>query len=167
LPVALLFGVPKTKRHIVRTHKQLAALASASRQEVADVLAAMGTVSVAELTSALGRPADALYFHVRALERAGLIRRAGYRFRQGHKEALFRTVAPELRRSYEPNKPHNRKGVTTIVGSMLRLGMRNLNSAFEPGDAIVSGRHRDSGPYARQGGCRLPRLLALIARSSF
>jgi predicted transcriptional regulator len=49
----------------LRRLPQLAALATAARQEIVDVLEQMGTVSVAEMAGALGRPADALYFHLR------------------------------------------------------------------------------------------------------
>jgi predicted transcriptional regulator len=90
------------QRHVIRSEEQLAALGSAARQEIADVLAEMGTVSVAAIAATLGRPADALYFHLRALKKAGLVRQVGYRSRAGRKEALFRTVAPELWLRYEP-----------------------------------------------------------------
>jgi hypothetical protein len=62
--------VKNTPPHLVRSGKQLAALAAAARQEIVDVLEQMDTVSVAALAAALGRPADALYFHLRALTRA-------------------------------------------------------------------------------------------------
>jgi hypothetical protein len=45
-----------TYTHVVRTEKQLAALVSAARQEIIDVMAEMGTVSVAEIAATLGRP---------------------------------------------------------------------------------------------------------------
>jgi DNA-binding transcriptional ArsR family regulator len=63
--------------HVVRTKKQLAALVSAGRQEIVDVLSQIGTVSVAELAAALNRPADAIYYHLRVLKRAGLVIHAG------------------------------------------------------------------------------------------
>ena len=65
--------------YIIRDKRQMRALAAATRQEIVDVLPRMGTVSVAELAAALGRPADALYFHLRILKRAGLVRSAGTR----------------------------------------------------------------------------------------
>ena len=93
----------KIGKHLIRSEKQLATLVAAARQEIVDVLAELGAVSVAELATALGRPADALYFHLRALTRAGLVQKAGYRSRprgkeakrQRGKEALYRTAAPD------------------------------------------------------------------------
>ena len=46
--------------YIIRSKRQMRALAASTRQEILDVLPRMGTVSVAELATALGRPADAL-----------------------------------------------------------------------------------------------------------
>ena len=133
----------RRQTHLIRSKKQLAALAAAARQEIVDVLEQMGTVSVAELAAALGRPADALYFHLRALTRAGLVRNAGYRARPGGKEALYRTVAPELRLQYEPRSAANRKGVSAIAASMLRLAIRDFTRSFQPGNVLVSGAHRE------------------------
>lgn len=131
------------KSYTVRSPQQWEALAAAARQEIVDVLAGMGTVPVADIAAALGRPADALYFHLRALVRSGLVEQAGYRRRRGRNEALFRTVAPELFLEYRPENEANRRGVNAIVASMLRLGMRDFHRAFEAGNAIVSGPRRE------------------------
>jgi DNA-binding transcriptional ArsR family regulator len=141
----------KHSEYIIRQPKQLAALGSAARQELVDTLAGMGTVSVAELATALGRPADALYFHLRALQKAGLVRRAGYRTRGGRQEALFRTAASELRLQYRPRDAANRAGVTRIVGSMLRLGTRDFTRAMLREDVAVSGAQRELWALRKAG----------------
>jgi DNA-binding transcriptional ArsR family regulator len=137
--------------HVIRTKKQLTALASAVRQEISDVLAEMGTVSVAEIAATLGRPADALYFHLRALKEAGLVRQDGYRSRVGRKEALFRAVAPELWLRYEPGNETNRRGVNAIVSSMLRLGIRDFRRGFQRTGVKVSGPHRELWALRKTG----------------
>jgi DNA-binding transcriptional ArsR family regulator len=139
------------RRHIIRTEKQLAVLASAARQEIVDVLAEMGTVSVAEIAATLGRPADALYFHLRALKRAGLVEQLGDRSRGGRKEALFRTVARELWLHYEPGSKANRRGVTAIISSMLRLGIRDFRRAFQEPRVMVSGPQRELWAVRKTG----------------
>jgi DNA-binding transcriptional ArsR family regulator len=131
------------KSHTIRSAQQLAVLAAAARQEIVDVLAAMGTVSVAELAAALNRPADSLYFHLRALVRAGLVEQVVYRRNRGRKEALFRTVASELFLEYKPRSASNRRGVNAIVSSMFRLGVRDFRRACEAGNATVSGPRRE------------------------
>ena len=136
-------GMKNAPPHLIRSGKQLAALAAAVRQEIVDVLEQMGTVSVAELAAALGRPADALYFHLRALTRAGLVQSAGHRSVEGRKEALYRTVAPKLQLQYEPKNPANRKAVSAIVASMLRLAVRDFSRSLQPDNVVVSGPHRE------------------------
>ena len=42
--------------YIIRSKRQMRAPAAPTRQEIVDVLPGMGTVSVAELATALGRP---------------------------------------------------------------------------------------------------------------
>ena len=151
----------KAERYIIRNEKQLAVLAAAARQEVADVLAEMGTVSISEIAATLGRPADSLYFHIRALRKAGLVKQAGYRLRRGRKEALFRTVAPDLCLHYEPSNAANRLAVTAIVSSMLRLGIRDFQRAFNRADAIVSGPKRELWAVRKTGRLSLAQITAL------
>ena len=136
-------NVAKKSIHMIRGGKQLAALRAAARQEIVDVLERLGSVSVAELAAAVGRPADALYFHLRALSRAGLVRTAGLRSRGGRSEALYCTTAPELMLQYEPENKANRSAVTAIVASMLRLTMRDFRDSFRPGNVCVSGAGRE------------------------
>jgi DNA-binding transcriptional ArsR family regulator len=135
-------AIAMKRTHKIRNIRQLATLAAAARQEIVDVLEQMGVVSVAELAAALDRPADALYFHLRALTRAGLVRHAGYRVRRRGKEALYRTVAPELQLEYEPQSSANRRAVSAIVASMLRLATRDFTRSLERRQVVVSGGHR-------------------------
>jgi len=132
-----------SQTYVIRSKKELAALTAAARQEVLDVLAQLGTVSVRELAAALGRPPDALYFHLRALTRAGLVQRTDYRPQPKGKEALYHTVSPELQLQYEPHKASNRKAVSSIVSSMLRLAIRDFRGAFRRDTVVVSGPSRE------------------------
>jgi hypothetical protein len=149
------------QRYVIRKQKQLVTLASAARQEIVDVLAEAGILSVAEIAAILGRPADGLYFHLSALKLAGLIRQAGYRYRGRRKEALFRTVSPDLRLHYEPRSEPNRRAVTAIVSSMLRLGNRDFGRAFQRGDVMVAGGHRELWGLRRVSRLTLPQLAAV------
>ena len=71
------------------------------------------------------------------------MKQAGYRIRRGWKEALYRTVARELALHYEPRSGANRRAVTNLVSAMLRLGIRDFGRAFQRGDIVVSGPHRE------------------------
>jgi DNA-binding transcriptional ArsR family regulator len=129
--------------YIVSTKPQLAALGSGARQEIVDVLANAGAVSVAELAVALGRPADALYYHLRVLQQAGLVVHAGYRGRGKHREELIAAVSPNLRLPYELGEGGNGAEIGAIVASMLRLSVRDFDAAFEAGEVNTSGPERE------------------------
>ncbi len=131
------------KTFVIRDGKQMRALRAASRQEILDTLAPMGTVSIPELAAALGRPADSLYYHFRILQKVGLIRGAGVRESNGRKERLFHAVAPDLKLAYVPGPKGNAKAVTAIVGSMLRLTSRDFTEAFQNEKTAVEGAHRE------------------------
>ena len=136
---------------IVQDKKQLSALTSSARQEIVDVLSQMGTVSVGELAATLGRPADALYYHLRVLKRVGLVLRAGYRGRGVREEELIRTVSADLQVQYQSGKGGNGKQIGMIVASMLRLGIRDFHHAFQSGNARVSGSARELWALRKTG----------------
>jgi DNA-binding transcriptional ArsR family regulator len=129
--------------YVVTSKKQLTALTSAVRQEILDVLAQMGTASVVDLAATLGRPPDALYYHLRILLRAELIESVGNRKTQRRQEALFRAVARDLRIDYDLARRSHEKTLTAVVGSMLRLGIRDFRRAIRNEGVVVSGRHRE------------------------
>src|SRR5437870_2803925 len=133
----------RPRRALVSRLDQMSALASPVRQELLDVLARLGEASLAELATALGRPADGLYYHVRALERVGLVRDAGSRVVAGRRERLVRALAPEYALRYGSRPPARASAVNTIVSSMLRLGIRDFRRGFGAKENRVGGRVRD------------------------
>jgi hypothetical protein len=111
----------------------------------------MGTVSVAELAAALGRPADSLYFHLKVLKKVGLITSQGLRAGRARRETLFRAVAPQFGLRYKTGKQGNRREISAIVGSMLRLGTRDFRRSFLNGDVSVFGGHRELWALRKTG----------------
>jgi DNA-binding transcriptional ArsR family regulator len=133
----------RSDRFLITQAPQLRALASATRQEILDVLARMGRASVAELAGTLGRPADGIYYHLRVLLKVGLVVAAGERSGKGRMEALFRTRAPEMVLGYDASPKGNARAVTRIVASMLRLGIRDFRTAFATERIRVKGPQRE------------------------
>jgi len=127
----------------VTTEREMAAVASPARQEIVDVLMQMGKASVTEIARTLGRPPDSLYYHVRALERAGLVVQAGSRGRGRRREAVYRTDAPELTLRYDPSSAANVRGTVRIIDSMLRLTGRDFRRGYRAGHAVVEGPRRE------------------------
>ena len=137
--------------YIIRSKRQMRALAAPTRQEIVDVLPGMGTVSVAELATALGRPADSLYYHLRILKRVGLVRSAGSHRLNGRRESLFRAIAPEMSLCYELGRKGNGSQISAIIASMLRLGIRDFSNSFKTADASVSGPNRELWALRKTG----------------
>jgi DNA-binding transcriptional ArsR family regulator len=130
-------------KYVIRSKQQMRALAASTRQEILDVLSRMGSVSVAELATALGRPADSLYYHLRILKKVGLVLTAGFRQSHNRREELFCSVAQDLNLSYQFGKNGNAREVNAIVASMLRLGTRDFARGVRTADAAVSGPNRE------------------------
>jgi DNA-binding transcriptional ArsR family regulator len=118
----------------IETPRELAALASPLRQEIIDAASgAAGTVSIADLAAALGRPPDRLYFHVRLLLRVGLLIPAGSRKQGRHVAALYSLPAPRVRMRYNPADPRISRGITSVVEGVLRLARRDFRRAMRAG----------------------------------
>src|SRR5262245_40707846 len=114
------------RRYLITRHDQLATIVSPLRQEILDVMARLGVASLAEVAAILGRPADGLYYHGRALLRVGLLRPAGSRRTGGRSETLVRAAASEFALQYAGSPPKEARAATAIVGSMMRLGTRDF-----------------------------------------
>ncbi len=119
---------------------QLRALASPLRQELLDLLEAAGPLSIAELGAQLGRAPDALYFHVRRLERVGLVREHGRRQSGRHAFAVYDAIGRPLR--IDRSKAR-RRDLDAVVGGILRLAARDYRRASAGGSAVAQGPTRN------------------------
>jgi DNA-binding transcriptional ArsR family regulator len=135
---------PRAAYTTVESAAQIRALTSPLRQDIVDLAQAMVRVSVPELADHLGRPADALYYHVRALQRAGLLVEAGARRRGRHQETLYSTPDPERRLMlrYRSGRGAATKPLRTLVASMLRNSRREFDSAIGDPECVVEGPRR-------------------------
>lgn len=131
--------------HPVESATQIRALASTVRQELIDALQALGEASVPELAQQLGRPADALYYHLRALLRAGLVHQVGSRQRSRHVEAVYATVAPDqaLQLRYPTGPGADNEALKQLIGGMLRASGRAFERALDDPDRITEGPQRE------------------------
>lgn len=118
------------------------ALVSAVRQEIVDTLAAAGPRSAAELARLMGRPADALYYHLRRLVAVGLVVPRGERRRGRRAEAVYDLVGYPLRLDY-PRGPDPRTDPTArLVAAMLRTAERDFRRGLQSRRAVLDGPAR-------------------------
>lgn len=119
----------KTADRLISDRPQLRTLANATRQELLDLLVRSGPASAAALARWTGRPADGLYYHLRELERVGLIQEDGQEAGPGRKGVRYRAAHREPAIRHETGPRGNSRDVSAIVGSMLRLGVRDFRRA--------------------------------------
>lgn len=135
----------KGKAAAVEKPAQIRALASTVRQDIVDTLQALGRASVPELAEHLGRPADSLYYHVRALLKAKLLVQVETRQRGRHVEAVYATPEPDKRLmlSYRPGRPASARALGELVASMLRAAQREFDAAIADPACVVDGPRRE------------------------
>lgn len=88
--------------------------------------------SMAELADVVGRPANRLYYHVRLLVDAGLIRQVGTRASGRHTERIFGRAATRVRFTGElqPGAP---QGLLGAIGGELDSALARVGHAAVPG----------------------------------
>src|SRR5258707_11903928 len=128
--------------YVITSKRQLSVLSSSVRQEIADVLSQFRRASVSTLAAALARPADALYYHLRLLERAGLVNKAGVIRKGGRQEVLYSAAGSELRIDYEVARREATKHLVAVSGAMSRLAVRDVRRALADKTVVLSGQNR-------------------------
>lgn len=125
---------------------QLRALSSTVRQEIVDTLQALGSASVAELAAHLDRAADSLYYHVRALLKAGLLVQLPEQRQRGrHREVVYAMPKPGLPMAlvYGASRVDGSESLRELVAGMLRTSQREFDAAIADPDCVVEGPLRE------------------------
>jgi DNA-binding transcriptional ArsR family regulator len=127
---------------IIEDPKKIAVFATPIRVELVTAMQALGgSATVAELAVQLGRPADGLYYHMRALVRGGLIEECA-----GTNGRSYRLTIPAgqaMRLRYKPGATANAKSVAKVATSMSRLAQRDFLRALAEPDTIAEGPARE------------------------
>jgi len=104
--------------------EDIRALASPMRQRVVDRVEALGPCTVRELASSLDVAADSLYYHVRRLQRIGLLSVAERRNGNGRLEALLRVRRYHI--AYDLARPRNARAVQDVGRTIVRQSQRDF-----------------------------------------
>lgn len=127
----------------ITSPRQLRALASAARQDIIDAVAGSGPTTIAELADRLGRPADALYHHVRQLVKCGLLIEGAGERGIGRPGGRIDVPGRPMLIHYDPSSTSNARTMTRVLSAMLGSAKRGFARAFVPGLAVVSGPRRN------------------------
>ena len=129
----------------VRDAAQLRALGTVVRQEIIDVVRHLDRFSVSDVAREMGRPADSLYFHMRILEKAGLIRPQGERVTDRRPETVYRSAAPgaSIRLAYDSGDPRADQAVLKAVRTLLKAAVQDFDAGRASERAVMEGPERN------------------------
>jgi DNA-binding transcriptional ArsR family regulator len=132
----------KSVSGIIEDAKKIAVLATPIRLELVTTIQALGgAATAAELAVQLGRPADGLYYHLRALVRGGLVEeRAEAGARRYH---LTVPKGETLSLRYKPGATANARAVARVASSMSRLAQRDFARALSQVGTVAEGTSRE------------------------
>lgn len=139
MPESIRSPVSIARPFRIATADATRALVSASRQEIVDTLASSGPCTVVRLANLLGRRPDALYFHLRALARVGLVRQQQSQSTSTDGAAVFELPAPAVRLDYSAAP---RRDLARVVRSALKLSLREFERECLAGRTIGRGGSR-------------------------
>lgn len=139
---------PRLKEFVVERPAQWAALRSPVRVEIVEFFRLLGPCSIADLAKRMDRPADSLYYHVRALAAQGFLTQTGWRRAGRRAEAVYDLTAPRLRVDYDPRTKRNVEPLKRLISPVLRMTARNFCAAVDDGRVDFQGGRRNA--YARR-----------------
>ncbi len=142
---------------------QLRCLVNARRHDIIDQLAARGPMAVRDLAAAIHARPSALYYHMAALLRVGLVVVAGHRVVRRKRELLYASPAPRMRFKRALHDPRNAKLFVRIAASMTRQMHRDFRRGMRAPGAATAGGGRNLGLF-RLVGSPDPRTLREINR---
>lgn len=122
--------------------KALEAVASPARQELLSALG-NGPATVTELAERLGRTRQALYYHVRQLAGAGLVREAGERGAGRDRERVWALAVERVAVGARAGHRRDLATADRAVGAMLRLTAREVRAAIASGASARTGARRE------------------------
>lgn len=123
---------------------QVRLLSSPVRQELVDTIAALGgEADIATLAEQLGRPADGLYYHVRALVAGGLLREVQAIAGGERRYRLASEGGAPLRLAYDLGPDGNVPEVRAFARALLQIAARDFENALASDDVVVEGPRRE------------------------
>lgn len=135
----------RPRSYLIKRDEQMAVAVSPVRQEILDALAASGPSSAAEIAARLGRPADALYHHLRLLTRVGLVVEHSHRRTTYRTEVVYAPVgmARRFTAHIDPRSPRSMKSWEQAVATLLRLGIGDFRRALGGSSIVTEGETRN------------------------
>jgi DNA-binding transcriptional ArsR family regulator len=161
------------KTYWIERSDQIEALSSPTRQDIADRLGAVGPCTVAELAAALGYRPTALYQHLEALKRVGLVESLPKALARGRPATQYRPVAPLMRWARAPRLKQNRRPMARVAKAMAARAAKDYALGFAAPHWAIEGAGRNHWIFrlvtrlSRQRLRRINVLLDEVARLAY
>ncbi len=123
--------MPSAPEILVSKVPQMEALTSPVRHQIHLVMEMLGACSVNELAERMGRVPETLYYHVRRLEKVGILEQVGSRIVSGREEAMYQLKGKRLRIDPNQSSPRFIKARAKGCGALLRFAQRAFVRAIE------------------------------------
>ena len=131
--------------------RQIRALASPARQNLVDAVVSEGPCTIAELAERVGRPADALYHHVRRLVATGLLVEESVRRAAGRPAVRLTVPGRPMMIAYDQLTGGNVAASSDVVATMLRSARRGFTRALAAPGVRTWGPRRNLWGARTQG----------------
>lgn len=119
-----------SEKFVVREVAQVRALTGPMPHRLVSAFERMGQCTVGELSDALDEPAESLYYHVRRMVGAGVIRQCGMRPTSRRDEAIYELPGKELVFDPTNKTPAFLAALAKSVSALLRLADRAYGLAI-------------------------------------
>ncbi len=131
----------RQKEMVLSRPSQIAAISSPMRHLILWTMEAFGRMTVSDLAERLGRTPESIYYHMRALSRAGLIVEHEIRPTGGRPEAVYGLPAEVLVTDPTQTSPSYLEAMRRSSAAMLRLASRQIDSALKRQRSEARKRH--------------------------
>jgi hypothetical protein len=133
----------KTRPYIVKSTKQLLALASPGREDIIDAVTVHGPCGVSEIAKFVGRSRHALYYHVRVMRDHGLLVETQVVGEGVKPTAHYDLPGRPFLVRYDLSTPKSRRAVIAIGRARYRSGLRGFVRGVSSPGAVVKGPRRN------------------------
>jgi len=114
------------RQHVIRNLEQLRTLRSPVRHQIVAEMSLLGECSVRDIAQALQRSQESLQFHMKALEKVGLVERCGSRSTGNRSERVYRLIAKSLKIDTRNKDSTYRSLLADVYGTLFRFADRHL-----------------------------------------
>ena len=130
--------------HRIANPKAWTVLVAPVRLEVIEVMRMIAPCSIAEIATALDRPADTLYRHLEKLKRAGAVVEAGVRRIGRRVEQVYDLVADDFRVDFKDGSGRTaNKAYNDTMQSIIKVASRTARDSSAAGQLLGVGEERN------------------------